>query len=70
MDALCGDWTDMGSAKWVDDRFREYKNSGDGASTSSNRPQLTDSEAANYTTANILKGNDNWNPEAIVSSLK
>lgn len=70
MDALCGDWTDMGSAKWADDRFREYKNSGDGASTSSNRPQLTDSEAANYTTANILKGNDNWNPEAIVSSLE
>ncbi|WP_285551621.1 pectinesterase family protein, partial [Actinoplanes regularis] len=55
-------WIDMSSNSWKNARFLEYKNSGSGATTNSNRPQLADSQAANYTPQKYLAGSDNWNP--------
>lgn len=55
-------WTDMSSNTWQAARFAEYKNTGAGASVNSNRPQLTDAQAANYTPAKYLAGSDGWNP--------
>ncbi|WP_328466116.1 pectinesterase family protein [Actinoplanes sp. NBC_00393] len=55
-------WTDMSSNSWKNARFLEYKNTGSGATTNSNRPQLSDSQAANYTPQKYLAGSDNWNP--------
>ncbi|MFD3656804.1 pectinesterase family protein [Streptomyces sp. NPDC058620] len=55
-------WADMGGFSWKDDRFAEYRNTGPGAGTaSSNRPQLTDSQAAGQETADWLGG---WTPTA------
>jgi pectin methylesterase-like acyl-CoA thioesterase len=58
-------WTKMGSVNPSSERLIEYKNTGAGAVINSTRPQLSDSEAANYTTKNILKGNDNWDPTSV-----
>jgi pectinesterase len=55
-------WTDMSSNSWTNARFYEYKNTGAGATTNSNRPQLTDSQAASYTQQTYLAGSDGWNP--------
>jgi pectin methylesterase-like acyl-CoA thioesterase len=55
-------WTDMSSNSWRNARFFEYKNTGSGATTNSNRPQLSDSTAANYTPQKYLAGSDGWNP--------
>ncbi|MEU4419375.1 pectinesterase family protein [Actinoplanes sp. NPDC024001] len=55
-------WTDMSSNSWKNARFLEYRNTGSGATTNSNRPQLSDSQAANYTPQKYLAGSDNWNP--------
>jgi pectinesterase len=55
-------WTDMSSNSWKNARFLEYKNTGSGATTNSNRPQLSDAQAANYTPEKYLAGSDNWNP--------
>ncbi|KUL29701.1 pectinesterase family protein [Actinoplanes awajinensis] len=55
-------WTDMSSNSWKNARFLEYKNTGSGATTNSNRPQLADAQAANYTPQKYLAGSDNWNP--------
>jgi pectinesterase len=55
-------WTDMSGFSWKDDRFAEYKNTGAGAgSASSNRPHLTDAQAANQEVADWLAG---WTPSA------
>ncbi|MGW1817266.1 pectinesterase family protein [Streptomyces sp. NPDC002125] len=55
-------WTDMSGFSWKDDRFAEYKNTGPGSgAASSNRPQLTDSQAADQETADWLAG---WTPSA------
>lgn len=55
-------WSDMGGFSWKDDRFAEYKNTGAGAgSASSNRPQLTDSQATGQEIADWL---GNWTPTA------
>ncbi|KDN78583.1 pectate lyase [Streptomyces olindensis] len=55
-------WTDMSGFSWKDDRFAEYKNSGAGAgSASSNRPHLTDAQAAEQEVADWLAG---WTPSA------
>ncbi|GHK02914.1 hypothetical protein SY2F82_47110 [Streptomyces sp. Y2F8-2] len=44
-------WTDMSGFSWKDDRFAEYENKGPGAGTAdSDRPQLTDAQAANQRT--------------------
>ena len=55
-------WIDMSSNSWQNARFFEYKNSGAGAGSNSNRPQMSDSTAANYTPQRYLAGNDGWNP--------
>ncbi|GGV75257.1 pectinesterase family protein [Streptomyces massasporeus] len=55
-------WTDMSGFSWKDDRFAEYKNSGAGAgSASSDRPHLTDAQAANQEVGDWLAG---WTPSA------
>ena len=52
----------MGGFSWKDDRFAEYKNTGAGAgSASSDRPQLTDAQAADQEVADWLGG---WTPGA------
>ena len=55
-------WTDMSANSWKNARFFEYKNTGSGAGTNSNRPQMSDSTAANYTPQKYLAGTDGWNP--------
>ncbi len=55
-------WIDMSSNSWENARFFEYKNTGAGATTNSNRPQMSASTAANYTPQKYLAGSDNWNP--------
>jgi pectinesterase len=55
-------WTDMSSNTWQNARFKEYKNTGSGATANSNRPQLADSSAATYTPQKYLVGSDGWNP--------
>nr|WP_218008117.1 pectinesterase family protein [Herbidospora sakaeratensis] len=55
-------WTDMSGNTWQNARFREYRNTGSGAGTGSNRPQLSDSQAADYTPQRYLAGSDGWNP--------
>ncbi|MFI7547172.1 pectinesterase family protein [Actinoplanes sp. NPDC049599] len=55
-------WTDMSSNTWKNARFTEYKNTGSGAGTNSNRPQMSDATAANYTPQKYLAGTDGWNP--------
>ncbi|MFJ9711116.1 pectinesterase family protein [Streptomyces sp. NPDC101234] len=57
-----GPWTDMSGYSWKNARFFEYKNTGAGAGVNSNRPQLTDSQAASYTARKYLAGTDGWNP--------
>jgi pectin methylesterase-like acyl-CoA thioesterase len=55
-------WIDMSDNSWKNARFSEYKNTGSGATVNGNRPQLTDSQAANYTPQKYLAGTDGWNP--------
>jgi pectinesterase len=55
-------WTDMSTNTWENARFFEYKNTGSGATTNSNRPQMSDSTAASYTPQKYLAGSDGWNP--------
>ncbi|MER5650923.1 pectinesterase family protein [Streptosporangium sp. NPDC002524] len=55
-------WTNMSSNTWQNARFLEYRNTGAGATVNSNRPQLSDSQAANYTPQRYLAGSDGWNP--------
>jgi len=47
-------------------RYSEFNSSGPGANSAARTKwakQLTDEEAKNYTTENILKGKDGWSPE-------
>ncbi|MGN9908276.1 pectinesterase family protein [Phytohabitans sp. LJ34] len=55
-------WTDMSGNLWQNARFLEYRNTGSGAGTNGNRPQLSDSQAASYTPQRYLAGSDGWNP--------
>ncbi|BBC30943.1 hypothetical protein SGFS_022370 [Streptomyces graminofaciens] len=56
-------WTDMTTDySWTQARFKEYKNTGAGAGVGANAPQMSDSEAANYTGQKYLAGTDGWNP--------
>ena len=52
----------MSSNSWRNARFFEYRNTGPGATLNSNRAQLSDSAAANYTPQKYLAGTDGWNP--------
>ncbi|MBB2947280.1 pectinesterase [Actinoplanes lutulentus] len=55
-------WQDMSSNSWKNARFFSYKNTGAGAAVNSNTPQMSDSQAANYTPQKYLAGSDGWNP--------
>ncbi|NUT48524.1 MAG: cellulose-binding protein [Saccharothrix sp.] len=55
-------WTDMSGNTWQNARFLEYRNTGSGAGVNSNRPQLSDSLAVDYTPQKYLAGTDGWNP--------
>ena len=55
-------WTDMSGNTWQNARFLEYKNTGPGATVNTNRPQLSDATAANYTPQKYLAGTDGWKP--------
>lgn len=55
-------WTDMGDATWRSARYFEYGNTGPGAAVNTNRPQLSDAEAKEYTPEKYLAGDDGWNP--------
>ncbi|MEU5258835.1 pectinesterase family protein [Amycolatopsis sp. NPDC021455] len=55
-------WTDMSGFSWKDARFFEYRNTGPGAGTGTDRPQLPAAQAANYTAQRYLAGGDGWNP--------
>ncbi|MGW4214786.1 pectinesterase family protein [Lentzea sp. NPDC004789] len=55
-------WIDMGGNSWKKARFAEYRNTGPGAGTNANRPQLPDSQAADHTPQKYLAGTDGWNP--------
>jgi len=52
----------MGGNIWQNVRYVEYKNTGAGARTGTNRPQLSDAQAPNYTPQKYLAGTDGWNP--------
>ncbi|MFF7094108.1 pectinesterase family protein [Streptomyces rubradiris] len=55
-------WTDMSGFSWKDDRFAEYKNTGAGAgSASTDRPQLTDTQASGQEIGDWL---GDWTPSA------
>ncbi|WP_371483695.1 pectinesterase family protein [Kitasatospora sp. NBC_00315] len=55
-------WTNMSTSTWQNARYFEYRNTGAGAGTNANRPQLTDAQAAAYTPQKYLAGTDGWNP--------
>jgi len=58
-----GAWQDMSGYSWTTCRFSEYNNSGSGATNgTSDRPQLSASTAASYTSQKYLAGSDGWNP--------
>ncbi|OAR25736.1 pectate lyase [Streptomyces sp. ERV7] len=53
-------WSDMGGFSWKDDRFAEYRNTGPGAGPkSTDRPHLTDPQAASQTVSAWL---GDWTP--------
>ncbi|WP_217140944.1 pectinesterase family protein [Streptomyces sp. AC627_RSS907] len=55
-------WSDMSGFSWKDDRFAEYRNTGPGAGpASSDRPHLTDAQAADQQIGDWLGG---WVPTA------
>lgn len=58
-----GAWQDMSGFSWHTCRFIEFNNTGSGATQgTSDRPQLSASTAATYTSQNYLAGSDGWNP--------
>ncbi|MCX4547048.1 pectinesterase family protein [Streptomyces sp. NBC_01565] len=57
-----GPWTDTGGFSWTSARFAGYANTGPGAGTGANRPQLGPDHAAAYTARTYLAGTDGWNP--------
>ncbi len=56
-------WSDFsGGWAWRDARFAEHANRGPGAFVTDDRPQLTRREAAAFTRATYLTGDDGWAP--------
>ncbi|MEV4755483.1 pectinesterase family protein [Micromonospora sp. NPDC049559] len=55
-------WTDMSGFSWRDARFAEYRNTGAGATVTSDRPQLPDAQAPDHTVRRYLAGGDGWDP--------
>jgi pectinesterase len=62
-------WTSMSGNLPENARFFEYKNTGPGAVVNSSRRQLSDAQAGEFTVEKLMKGSDNWNPLAVVSSI-
>jgi pectinesterase len=62
-------WHNWGNAtNELTARYAEYNNSGPGANPASRAKwsrQLAVEQATGYTVANILKGTDGWNPQAV-----
>lgn len=56
-------WTDMSGFSWKDARFHEFRNSGPGAARSADRPQMTNEQAASFTSSHYLRGQDWWQPQ-------
>jgi pectate lyase len=52
-------WTDFSGFSWRDARLFEYRNTGPGAGTGADRPQLTDAQAPQFTVATYL---GDWHP--------
>jgi pectinesterase len=57
-------WLGISSATWTPGRYGEFANTGPGATTNANRPQLNTNSATNFSTAKYLAGTDSWNPVA------
>jgi pectinesterase len=58
-----GAWQDMSGFSWKTCRFTEYNNSGSGKTQgTSDRPQMSATTAADYTSSRYLAGSDGWNP--------
>ncbi len=58
-----GAWQDMSGFSWKTCRFTEYDNSGAGKTQgTSDRPQMSATTAADYTSTKYLAGSDGWNP--------
>ena len=58
-----GAWQDMSGFSWKTCRFAEYGNTGTGATNgTADRPQMSASTAANYTSQKYLAASDGWNP--------
>jgi pectin methylesterase-like acyl-CoA thioesterase len=55
-------WTTMSGFSFTAGRNAEYLNTGAGAGVNASRPQLTTSQAADYTPQKYLTGTDGWNP--------
>jgi pectin methylesterase-like acyl-CoA thioesterase len=55
-------WINMSTNVWYRARFDEYKDTGAGATHNTNRPQMSDAQAVNYTPQKYLAGSDGWNP--------
>lgn len=55
-------WSDFGTWPWREARFAEYHNRGPGAAPSTDRPQLDDETAPDYTPETFLRGADGWTP--------
>lgn len=60
-------WTSMKNVQPSTERLSEYKNYGSGTAINEYRPQLAKKIARKYKIKNILKGNDSWNPENVIS---
>jgi pectinesterase len=54
-------WADMSGHAWTEGRFAEFNNSGPGAYINEFHPQLSDEDAARFTTESFL---GDWKPEA------
>ncbi|MFH8384674.1 pectinesterase family protein [Kitasatospora sp. NPDC018058] len=57
-------WTDMSGYAWRSARLTSYGNTGPGADTSADSPQLPAAQAGDYTAQAYLAGTDGWNPVA------
>ncbi|MFE5581362.1 pectinesterase family protein [Kitasatospora sp. NPDC056531] len=55
-------WTDMSGFSWRSARLASYGNTGPGAATTTDSPQLPAAQADEYTATAYLAGTDGWNP--------
>ncbi|AUG81952.1 polygalacturonase [Kitasatospora sp. MMS16-BH015] len=55
-------WSDMDGYAWRSARLDSYANTGPGAATGADSPQLSQAQAAEFTARAYLAGSDGWNP--------